>query len=320
MSPSGREYGIMCTSSGTAFFDVTVPSNPQQVGYISGPGSLWRDVKVYEQFAYIVSEGGSGIQVVSMANIDNGQVTLTGVVNDVGTSNTHNVFIDEDAGFLYRTGGGGNGLRMYSLANPASPQYVGAWSSRYVHDAQVVTYTSGPNAGRQIAYRCAGLNGGSGDTGSASSTSPTSRTRRSSARSTGRTAPTATRAGSARTASTSTWATSWTRTVPPDDDLRDQRRRSRQRFLRDLVHEWQHGDHAQLLHQERPPLRGQLHERPAHLRPEREPHEPARVRLLRHVRGRTARRFNGLWSVFPYFPSGTVIGSDPESGFLVGRG
>ena len=97
VSPSGREYGIMCTSSGTAFFDVTVPSNPQQVGNISGPGSLWRDVKVYEQFAYIVSEGGSGIQVVSMANIDKGQETLTGVVNDVGTANTHNVFIDEDA-------------------------------------------------------------------------------------------------------------------------------------------------------------------------------------------------------------------------------
>ena len=63
-----------------------MPSNPQQVGYVSGPGSLWRDVKVYDQYAYIVSEGGSGIQVVSLANIDSGQVTLSGVVNDVGTA------------------------------------------------------------------------------------------------------------------------------------------------------------------------------------------------------------------------------------------
>lgn len=39
VSPSGREYGIMCTSDGTAFFDVTVPSNPQQVGYVSVPAA-----------------------------------------------------------------------------------------------------------------------------------------------------------------------------------------------------------------------------------------------------------------------------------------
>jgi len=57
------------------------------------------------------------------------------------------------------------GLRIYSLANPSAPAFVASWPDRYVHDAQIVTYTSGPNAGRQIAFCCSGLNGGSVDTG-----------------------------------------------------------------------------------------------------------------------------------------------------------
>ena len=43
--------------------------------------------------------------------------------------------------------------------------YVGEWIDRYVHDAQIVTYDSGPYAGKEIAFCCAGLNGGGTQTG-----------------------------------------------------------------------------------------------------------------------------------------------------------
>ena len=164
-SPSGREYAIIGTSDHTVFVEVTNPGNAQVVEIISGPNSLWRDIKTYGQYAYAVSEGGSGIQVMSMANIDLGTVQLVNTVDDQGTSATHNVVIDVDSGFLYRTGGGDNGLRIYSLANPTTPSYVGAWTARYVHDAQVVTYDSGQWAGRQIAFCCGGFNGGFGESG-----------------------------------------------------------------------------------------------------------------------------------------------------------
>ena len=42
---------------------------------------------------------------------------------------------------------------------------MGQWPDRYVHDAQIVTYTSGPYAGRQIAFTCGGENGGGTNTG-----------------------------------------------------------------------------------------------------------------------------------------------------------
>ena len=165
VSPSGREYALMGTSACTVVVEITDPTNATVIASIDGPASLWRDIKTYQDRAYVVSEGGQGIQVINLSNVDAGIVTLENTVTGQGSDATHNVVIDEVSGFLYRTGGSGNGLRIYSLANPGSPQFRGQYTSRYVHDAQVVTYTSGPYAGREIAFCCAGFNNGSGDTG-----------------------------------------------------------------------------------------------------------------------------------------------------------
>ncbi len=166
VSPAGREYALMGLSNGLSVVEISDPSEPVIVQHIDGPGSLWRDVKVYGHHAYVVSEGGGGIQVVDLSDVDNGVVTLVNQVLTGGVESTHNVAIDEVSGHLYRCGGGsGVGLRIYSLANPAAPAYVGSWSSRYVHDAQVVTYTEGPFAGRRIAFACSGFGNGSVSTG-----------------------------------------------------------------------------------------------------------------------------------------------------------
>ena len=159
-SPSGREYAIIGLEQGTSFVEVTDPGNAQIVRSHIGPTSLWRDIKVYQHYAYAVSEGGMGIQIFDMSAIDQGTVTYVGNVDDWASPNTHNVAIDIQSGFLYRCGGGGWGLRIYSLANPANPVLVGNWNLRYVHDAQVVTYLEGPYAGRRIAFCNAGLNNG----------------------------------------------------------------------------------------------------------------------------------------------------------------
>ena len=98
-------------------------------------------MKTYQDRAYTVSEGGSGIQVIDLSQVDNGVVSLERTVTGQGTNATHNIVIDEVSGFLYRAGGGSNGLRIYSLANPGNPTFVGQYTTRYVHDAQVVTYT-----------------------------------------------------------------------------------------------------------------------------------------------------------------------------------
>ena len=160
VSPSGREYAMMGMQSSFVFVEVTDPQNPQVLYQHSGPSSTWRDIKVFGTYAYGVTEGGGGIYVYNMSDIDNGNVSFVGTFNAAGsitTGATHNVAINTESGYLYRAGGGQAGLRIYDLnANPASPQYVGEWNGRYVHDVQVVTWNSGPLAGRELAFCCCG--------------------------------------------------------------------------------------------------------------------------------------------------------------------
>jgi len=166
-SPSGREYALFCHSEGMSVVDVTNPFDAQLVDTVDGPGSLWRDVKVFQDKAYVVSEGGSGVQVVDLAQVDAGLVVHLGNITSGGSTATHNVVINEDSGFLYRTGGGSNlGLRVYDLNQSlTNPPLVASWTTRYIHDAQVVSYTSGPYAGKEIAFCCSGYNNGGTNTG-----------------------------------------------------------------------------------------------------------------------------------------------------------
>ncbi|QYK47562.1 MAG: choice-of-anchor B family protein [Phycisphaeraceae bacterium] len=153
-SPSGRRYAIIGLQKGFGFVEVTDPRNAQYVGFIGGPSSLWHDVKVLGHYAYGVSEGGSGIQVMNLANIDNGVVTLARNHSTMGHSTTHTIMSNPASGFLYLAGAnvGNGGLVAVSTADPARPAIVGAWTTRYVHEALIVSYTSGPYAGKEIAF------------------------------------------------------------------------------------------------------------------------------------------------------------------------
>lgn len=167
VSGSGREYAIITLTNATVFVEVTDPDNPVVVLTDAGvPNSIWHDVKVFGTYAYAVSEGGQGIRVYDMANIDSGVVTRLANVTTGGVTSSHNIAIDTQSGFIYRCGGAsGLGIRFYDInANPAAPVFVGQWTDRYVHDAQIVTYTSGPYAGKQIAFCCSGFGNGSTDT------------------------------------------------------------------------------------------------------------------------------------------------------------
>lgn len=166
-APSGREYAIMGVQGGYGFVEITNPTNPVIVATIPGPSSDWHDVKVVGNIAYGVSEGGSGIQVMNMANIDSGQVTLVRNWTSGGYSTTHNIVTNEDNGSLWICGAniGNGGLVHIDISNPTLPAFDGGWTGMYVHDAQVVTWDRGALAGRQIAFCLAGFNGGLSETG-----------------------------------------------------------------------------------------------------------------------------------------------------------
>lgn len=155
VSPSGREYAIISLRNRCCFVEITDPDNPVFFATIPHLSSMWGDVKVYNGFAYAVTEAsGSGIQVIDMTQIDDHIVTLVKTIPSPGR--THNVAIDTDSGFLYTCGSrNGTGTTMcFDLSDPANPVQVGSNSltTHYQHDVQAVTFYDGPYAGRQILF------------------------------------------------------------------------------------------------------------------------------------------------------------------------
>lgn len=161
-SPPGRKFAIIGFTTGTGIVDITNPRASVIVAFIDGGvDTTWRDMATHKQYLYIVTDGdGIGIQIVDLSDIDSGNVTLV-ATSDLGMGfvDAHNVYINPDSGFLYLAIpnlNGGNGLTAVSLSDPVNPQFAGFWTDTVAnvrcHDVQVVSYSDGPNAGREIAF------------------------------------------------------------------------------------------------------------------------------------------------------------------------
>lgn len=130
-----REYALIGTGTGTAFYNVTQPQSPNLVGFIPGPNSTWRDMKTYSHYAYIVTEGGGGMQIVDLANPE--QPTLLQTWGTARWRNAHNIQIDTQTGVAYVVGTN-NGMVVVNLAsNPANPTFIANWRESYLHDIHV---------------------------------------------------------------------------------------------------------------------------------------------------------------------------------------
>jgi len=137
-APDGREYAILGCATGTAFYDITDSANIVEVGFIPGPTSNWREMKVFSNYAYVVSEAtNSKIQIINLANLP-ASVTLVGTSNMSNHSSTHS--ISQDGPYLYLHGCNssfGQGVTVVDLTNPTSPVKRGGWNTQYVHDSRV---------------------------------------------------------------------------------------------------------------------------------------------------------------------------------------
>lgn len=158
---SGKEYAIMGYSEGTAFVDISDPVNPIYLGRIPTEtwGSVWRDIKVYQNHAFIVADdvGNHGMQVFDLTrlrNLTSPQVFSPDHVFH-GVPSCHNIVINESQPVAYLVGcpNYSGGPVIVDISNPLAPFELGGYEdSGYTHDAQVVTY-SGPDAdyqGKQI--------------------------------------------------------------------------------------------------------------------------------------------------------------------------
>jgi choice-of-anchor B domain-containing protein len=152
-------------SWGNGIVEVTDPTNPVILTTIpGGVNSLWRDITVVGNYAYAVSDSvGVGIQVIDLSQIDAGVVTLVRNYSQGGHATSHTMLSNPASGYLYSCGGniaGGGIMPCATTPDPTFPTFAGTgWTGHYVHEALIETYTSGPYAGREIAFLFTGGHG-----------------------------------------------------------------------------------------------------------------------------------------------------------------
>ena len=165
---SGREFAIIGLRDGTGFVEITTPSSPIYLGKLPTHtfNSSWRDIKVYNDHAFIVSEASShGMQVFDLSTLltvaTPQTFSETAYYNDGGAvGSAHNIAINEDSGLAYIVGGStgcAGGLHVVDISTPTNPTKVGCrGSDGYVHDTHCVIY-NGPDTtytGREICFGC----------------------------------------------------------------------------------------------------------------------------------------------------------------------
>ncbi|RMH68072.1 MAG: choice-of-anchor B family protein, partial [Bacteroidetes bacterium] len=177
---TGKEYALVGRMDGTSFVDVTDPANPVYIGNLpkteGSPGAVWRDIKVYQNHAFIVADasGAHGMQVFDLTQLrdfDGTPKTFAPVTTYDRIHSAHNIVINEESGFAYTVGnssGGetcGGGLHMIDIRDPKNPTFAGCFADAetgragtgYTHDAQCVIYR-GPDADHQGKEICFGAN------------------------------------------------------------------------------------------------------------------------------------------------------------------
>lgn len=177
---TGAEIAIVGRYDGTSFLDLSNPSAPVVLGNLplhdGANPNVWRDMKVYENHAYIVSDGAGahGMQVFDLTRLREYNGTPMDLTEDAHydrIASAHNIVINEETGFAYAVGassGGetcGGGLHMIDIRQPKNPQFAGCFQdpttgrsgTGYSHDAQCIVYR-GPDTEHSEKEICFGSN------------------------------------------------------------------------------------------------------------------------------------------------------------------
>ena len=149
---NNNEYALVGTNEGFSMVDITIPESPEELFFIEGESTIWRDVKTWQNYAYVVCDGcNDGLLIIDLND-------LSGQTYSFSTdffNKAHNIFIDEN-GFLYAFGGNPSGVMILNLNDdPLNPTYEGENTTFYLHDGMVknnILWGASTQTGEFIIY------------------------------------------------------------------------------------------------------------------------------------------------------------------------
>ena len=147
-APDGSEYAIMGTVAGVSIVNITDPRNPLEVEFIPQQPSIWRDMKTWDNYAYVVADQDGttdGILVIDLSMLPDSisYENVNPMIEGATLNHCHNIYIDEGIAYLAGCNGEsspiiGGGVIMFDInTTPGLPILAGLCPSVYSHDVYV---------------------------------------------------------------------------------------------------------------------------------------------------------------------------------------
>ncbi len=137
---NGKEYALVGVYNGVSIVDVTNPAQPVQLFFVPGQNTYWRDIATWNGYAYVTNEAGGGLLIINLNYLPDSIQTNSWTGGSLGLNTAHTVFTDEN-GIIYIAGANQNAGRGAIMLNPNSsptnPTLLGKYNQRYVHDVFV---------------------------------------------------------------------------------------------------------------------------------------------------------------------------------------
>jgi choice-of-anchor B domain-containing protein len=142
-APDGTEYALLGAQTGTAVVRIAAEGLLEEVAFIPGFPSNWREIAVVGQHAYVVTEGNGsphyGMQVISLEHLPD-TAFLAATYHETFTRG-HIIQADifEEAPFVYVCGTTATqGVHILDVSDPLHPVEVGLYQpGYYIHDCHV---------------------------------------------------------------------------------------------------------------------------------------------------------------------------------------
>ena len=145
-----KEYALVGLNDGFSVVNISNPSNPIEMFYISDLNSTWRDIKTWGNYAYVTTEANAGLLIVDLRDMTGNTFWHVSSFNHPSNGSSveftaaHNIYIDEN-GIAYIFGATSNtgsspadGVIFLDVnANAIAPEYLGEWDDQYIHDGMV---------------------------------------------------------------------------------------------------------------------------------------------------------------------------------------
>jgi choice-of-anchor B domain-containing protein len=162
---SGTEYALVGMTTGLSIVSLEDPADPREVQFINGVNSTWRDIKTWEDFAYVTADQGQdGLLIIDLSTLPDDTAAYAFYKPDivgVGTlQKSHNIWIDE-FGLAYLAGANIGGTAIFDLkSDPWNPEFLTNMPYDYAHDVYVrdsLVYASEIYKGQLGVYRISDL-------------------------------------------------------------------------------------------------------------------------------------------------------------------